>query len=161
MCHNTIGSFGCACKEGYIEDGEDKCKGNTSRSLNWNTQIFRSHVSFTSISSVQKYLSIWGINEVHLPNVLHLYFFLKVQTRYTSNVLFSWEVHIKYTWSILKEYLISTRDDIHFMGSIFIFKTRSILKPFSLSFKINFQIKRLRTSPSFKTEARVNSKMAY
>ena len=50
--------------------------------------------------------------------------------------------------------------NIHSMGSIFIFKTRSILKPFSLSFKINFHIKRLRTSPSFKTEARVNSKMA-
>ena len=29
-------------------------------------------------------------------------FFLEVQTRYTSNVLFFWEVHIKYTWSILK-----------------------------------------------------------
>ena len=50
--------------------------------------------------------------------------------------------------------------NIHFMGSIFIFKTRSILKPFSLGFKINFHIKRLRTSPTFKTEARVNSKMA-
>ena len=37
-------------------------------------------------------------------------FFLEVQTRYTSNVLFFWEVHIKYTWSILKVYLISSRD---------------------------------------------------
>ena len=36
-------------------------------------------------------------------------FFLEVQTRYTSNVLFFWEVHIKYTWSILKVYWISTR----------------------------------------------------
>ena len=47
----------------------------------------------------------------------------------------------------------------HLMRSIFIFKTRSILKPFS--FEIYFHIKRLRTSPRFKTEARVNSKMAY
>ena len=37
-------------------------------------------------------------------------FFLEVQTRYTSNVLFFWEVHIKYTWSILKVYWISTRE---------------------------------------------------
>ena len=36
-------------------------------------------------------------------------FFLEVQTRYTSNVLFFWEVHIKYTWGILKVYWISTR----------------------------------------------------
>ena len=47
----------------------------------------------------------------------------------------------------------------HFMRSIFIFKTMSILEPFSL--EINFHIKRLRTSPRFKKEARVNSKMAY
>ena len=32
---------------------------------------------------------------------------------------------------------------------------------FNFSFEINFQIKRLRTSPRFKTKARVNSKMAY
>ena len=44
VCHNTIGSFGCACKEGYFEDGEDKCTGNTSSALNCNTQIGRAHV---------------------------------------------------------------------------------------------------------------------
>ncbi|CAH3180128.1 unnamed protein product [Porites evermanni] len=24
-CYNTIGSFGCACREGYSKNGEDKC----------------------------------------------------------------------------------------------------------------------------------------
>ena len=40
-------------------------------------------------------------------------FFLEVQNEvYFKCTFFFWEVHVKYTWSILKVYLISTRESI-------------------------------------------------
>ena len=54
--------------------------------------ILKVHFSFTSTEvwrSIRKvYFNINSINEVHLPNIPLLYFFLKVQTKDTLNVLF-------------------------------------------------------------------------
>ena len=51
------------------------------------------------------------------------------------------------------------KTDLVFLSQQLLWPMRSILKPFS--FEINVHIKRFRTSPGFKTEARINSKMAY
>ena len=55
LCYNTIGSFGCACNEGYTKNGEDKCTGNTSNPLIETLRYFVTTSSFKSISSVPKW----------------------------------------------------------------------------------------------------------
>ena len=54
--------------------------------------ILKVHFSFTSTEvwrrTLKVHFNIHSINEVHLPNIPLLYFFRKVQTKYTSNVLF-------------------------------------------------------------------------
>ena len=54
--------------------------------------ILKVHFSFTSTEvwrrTLKVHFNIHSINEAHLPNIPLLYFFRKVQTKYTSNVLF-------------------------------------------------------------------------
>ena len=54
--------------------------------------ILKVHFSFTRTevwrSILKVNFNIHSINEVYLPNIPLLYFFLKVQTKYTLNILF-------------------------------------------------------------------------
>ena len=87
---------------------QDYCLLKYYQNVSWKFQsILKVHFSFTSTEvwrSIRKvYFNINSINEVHLPNIPLLYFFLKVQTKYTLNVLFfqGVKVNVKYTWSKL------------------------------------------------------------